>query len=195
MQGELAANRSSEQPTQSVDPLPDLVTELAQLELGDVGMLAALAGHHGDQQVGQVEGTHHPVEEVALGAQLRLDPRVPGHGFLGEVHERLVVAVADGVDESPRDRPRRAKRCRCDRFARIAASDLVAEVRALQRNRRRRWEVAVEHQLEDADVLGALDEGCLQRRPYEWAFADADVGKRPNAIDRLGARRVDPGGA
>ena len=102
VQGEPAANRSSEQPTQSVDPLPDLVTELAQLEFGDVGMLAALAGHHGDQQVGQVEGAHHPVEEVALGAQLRPDPRVPGHGFLGEVHERLVVAVADGVDESPR---------------------------------------------------------------------------------------------
>ncbi len=65
-------------------------------------MLAALARHHGDQQVGQVERAHHAIQEVALAAGLRLDPRVPGDGLLGELDEGLVVAEPDGVDERQR---------------------------------------------------------------------------------------------
>ena len=100
--GEPAADRRGEQPAQPVDALLHLVAQLAQLELRAVRMLAALSGHHGDQQVGQVEGAHDAVQEVALATGLRLDPRIPGDGLLGEQDERLVVAEPDGVDESQR---------------------------------------------------------------------------------------------
>ncbi len=53
----------------------------------------------------------------------------------------------------------------------------------------------VEQQLEDADVLGPLDERRLQRRPHEQALVDADLFDRAQPVDRLGARRVDAGGA
>ena len=67
----------------------------------------------------------------------------------------------------------------------------------------RRWhavrrlgrKVAVEEQFEDGDVLGALDERRLQRRSHERTLADADMGEGVDAVDRLGARRVDPGRA
>ena len=65
-------------------------------------MLDALARHHGDQQIGQVEGAHHPIHEVALAAGLDLDPRVPGDRLFGEAHEGLLVTVADGMDEVER---------------------------------------------------------------------------------------------
>ena len=53
----------------------------------------------------------------------------------------------------------------------------------------------VEQHVEHADVLGALDERRLQRRPHELALVDADLFDGADAVDRLGARRVDAGGA
>ena len=55
-------------------------------------------------------------------------------------------------------------------------------------------EVAVEQQLEDTEVLGALDQGRLQRSPHEEAVADADLRRRRGSrrSPRRSARR--PGG-
>jgi hypothetical protein len=55
--------------------------------------------------------------------------------------------------------------------------------------------VAVEEQLEDGEVLSAFDERCLQRRSHEQTLAEADVSEGVDAVDRLRARRIDPGGA
>ncbi len=189
------SNRSGEQLAEQVDPVANLVAQLAQLELGAVRMLAALAGHHGDQQVGHVERPHHPVEEVALAARLGLDSRVPGDCFLGEIHERLVVTAPDGIDERHRDRSRRTGRIRGPAHAGLVPGELAASRRDPTRRRRRRREVTIEQQLEDTDVLGPLDERRLQGSPHEQALADADLLDGAQPVDRLGARSLDSGGA
>ena len=94
-----AANGRGEQAPEPLDSLPNVVAQLAQLELRGLGMLTAMSGHHRDQQVGQVERAHHAIQEVPLGARLRLDPRVPGDGLVGECQQRLLVTAVDGVDE------------------------------------------------------------------------------------------------
>ena len=75
-------------------------------------MLGALSRHHGDEQVGQVEGAHHSVDEVALAPRLRLDPRIPRDCLLGEHDEGVLVPEPDGVDEGEGNAARRVQRWR-----------------------------------------------------------------------------------
>jgi hypothetical protein len=164
-EGEPAADRRGEQPAQPVDALLHLVAQLAQLELRAVGVLTALPGHHGDQQVGEVEGAHDAVQEVALATGLRLDPRVDGDGFLGEEHERLVVATTDDVDECQRQATRRREPSGrvggCGGCCCRTGSRFVERRPGRRHPRRRSGKVAVEQQLEDPEVLDPLDQGRL----------------------------------
>ena len=51
--------------------------------------------------------------------------------------------------------------------------------------------MTIEQQLEHIEILGTLDQRRLQGSPHERTLTDVDMGEGADAVDRLGARRVD----
>ena len=94
-----APDLAGDEAAQLLDARRLLVAAEPQLERGCVGVLGPLGPHRRGQQVGDVEGPQHAVEEVALGALDGADAGVALDGDDRQRGEGVGVVVAQGVEE------------------------------------------------------------------------------------------------